>query len=575
MIKEFSLNEDNAILNFTKSYCTTGDQLLNSNGFKIVLRSYIKKQKQLQSALYDRISNIVNGDLTDYFLELFKLLNIMDKSSVSQLNNKFSLLLEDNSDLFDFIEGLYAYWRTLERYGILESPQGLNGLQQASFIDATNQFSNLVLKTYRNVEEHVLGITHSVYRQLNAGVQVGLILNSPSFILPKEYKKLKNISIIEQVILTPPFFVYPKQNKRSGFFEETFVNPIQSKTINPSHYYCFPIKIGSSLTLVYFHREYMHHGVALANLFEMAKPYEFENKTPDLIVLFGARNESNSKETVYYKDDINKLYFGYVSNNGEIDYFGYMKKMLLTIHNLRMIDMGKLPIHGAMVSIILKNGISKNIAIVGDSGAGKSESLEAFRLISEEYLKEIKIIFDDMGTFEIREDGVYGLGTEIGAFIRLDDLDTSYAFSQIDRAIYMNTDKQNARVLLPVTTYKTITKGYKVDMLLYANNYEEKDKVLLLYPNKKEALPVFKKALRKAKGTTSETGLVSSYFANPFGPHQRQKDVDKLLNVFYDRMFNDHIDIGEIHTKLAIKGFEQSGPMDAAKELFSWIIKHK
>ena len=80
---------------------------------------------------------------------------------------------------------------------------------------------------------------------------------------------------------------------------------------------------------------------------------------------------------------------GYVSHSEEIDYFGYMKKMTLTLHNLVMIKRGYLPIHGAMVNVELKNGKSANIVIMGDSGAGKSESLEAFRTLSEEYIRSI------------------------------------------------------------------------------------------------------------------------------------------------------------------------------------------
>ena len=69
---------------------------------------------------------------------------------------------------------------------------------------------------------------------------------------------------------------------------------------------------------------------------------------------------------------------GYVNYSEEIDYFGYMKKMILTLHNLIMIKRGNLPIHGAMVNIQMKNGTHAYVVILGVSGAGKSESLEAF-----------------------------------------------------------------------------------------------------------------------------------------------------------------------------------------------------
>ena len=37
----------------------------------------------------------------------------------------------------------------------------------------------------------------------------------------------------------------------------------------------------------------------------------------------------------------------------------------------------------------------------------------------------------------------------------------------------MNPDKINARLVMPVATYKEIIKGYPIDLFLYANNYEE------------------------------------------------------------------------------------------------------
>ena len=85
--------------------------------------------------------------------------------------------------------------------------------------------------------------------------------------------------------------------------------------------------------------------------------------------------------------------------------------MTLTLHNLKMIEQGGLPIHGAMVNVTMKTGDNFNIVIMGDSGAGKSESLEAFRVLSEEYVKEMKVIFDDMGVLKIKDGKILGYGT--------------------------------------------------------------------------------------------------------------------------------------------------------------------
>ena len=73
-------------------------------------------------------------------------------------------------------------------------------------------------------------------------------------------------------------------------------------------------------------------------------------------------------------------------------------------------------------------------------------------------------------------------------------------------------------------------------MFLYANNYEETGEPLEFFDNEEQALKVFRAGQRMAKGTTTEYGLVGSYFANPFGPVQRQEQTDPILKDYFDRV---------------------------------------
>jgi len=187
--------------------------------------------------------------------------------------------------------------------------------------------------------------------------------------------------------------------------------------------------------------------------------------------------------------------------------------------------------------------------------------------ITKRVVKILNIIF------KIENGKVYGYGTETGAFVRLDDLENGFAFKAMDRAIFMNPNKVNARLLYPVSSYKDIMKGYKVDILLYANNYEDSKDELILFNNVVTAKEVFVKGLRKAKGTTTEKGLVESYFANPFGPHQRMDQTDIIIDDVYNQLFDNNIPVGEIYTKLAIEGLEMKGPKSAAKKIFEFILK--
>ena len=205
------------------------------------------------------------------------------------------------------------------------------------------------------------------------------------------------------------------------------------------------------LVFVYFNVEFLHHGVSLSNLFAMASPDEFIGKKPDLIYVCGY--DDGETNQCFYEDKENDIVVGYLSLADEFDYFGYMKKMILTLHNIKKINEGRLPIHGAMVEILFNNGQRKTVIIMGDSGAGKSETIDQIKNIGADVIDSIKTVYDDMGVLLQKSDGqVVSSGTEIGAFVRLNDLDSGYGYKELDRSVFMNPDKINARVVVPTAT---------------------------------------------------------------------------------------------------------------------------
>ena len=574
MLNEFSLSRDRAMINFTLKYCDTSEKLLDSFGFRKVVEVFVKKLKKEEGLIYNFYLDAFGTDdqLADAMVEVFKLLTVFDINEVLKVENKYSIFFEDRNLFIELIELLYGYWRKLERFTIVRNNRLGEGLQSVRFIQANNNFNDLVLATYRRIEETVMGYQHRVYRQLIAGANAGLTLNDVNWNCPIEYRGLTTIPFIGSVVLQPPFISYTKRNTREGIFQEHFKNPLENIVLNEDDWFVYPAKVGDLLTFVYFHKDFMAHGLALANLFELAVESDYIGRKPDMIYLFGYPDGDNEKRTFYYKDKKNDILIGYANYTDEIDYFGYMKKMLLTLHNIKKIEEGHLPIHGAMVNIVLRNGKESNIVIMGDSGAGKSESLEAFRTLNQKYIKHMRVIFDDMGFLKIENDGkIKGYGTEIGAFVRVDDLESGYAFEQLDRGIFTNPDKINARVTIPISTYEIISKGYEVDIMLYANNYEDSDKKIKFYDNIDQAINIFEDGSRKAKGTTSEKGLVKSYFANPFGAIQERDANEKLVREYFHKMFDLGVQVGEINTSLAVEGKEKDGPRNAAEELFELI----
>ena len=574
MLQEFTLSEGKAIINFSLKYCDSRQKILNSYGFRRVIETFILRLKKDSVIHYNYYINYFKTDeeFTKSLIEFFKLLTVCDIAEVLEVNNKYVIFTDDKDLFIELVELLYSFWRRLGRFAIVQNSSTGDGLQNVRFSHATELFNELVLSIYRRIEETVMGYQHRVYRQLSAGINAGLRLSNIQWNCPVDYSGLKDIPFITSVIFYPPLITYSKNNTRDGLFQEYTTNPLNNVVLNQDEWFLFPVKVGSMLAFVYFHKDYMTQGFGLANLFELAKENEYVGKKPDMIYLFGYKDGYEEKRTFYYKDKVNDILIGYANHSEEVDYFGYMKKMLLTLHNLKQMEYNHLPIHGAMVNILLNNGTEANIVIMGDSGAGKSECLEAFRTLNEEYIRHMRIIFDDMGILKIEEDGsIKGYGTEIGAFVRVDDLDPSYVFQQIERGIFMNPDKVNARVTIPAATYDTIMKGYKVDYFLYANNYEDSKDRIAFFSDLNKAITVFEDGARRAKGTTSEKGLVKSFFANPFGPVQEKDKAKELINIYFHEMEKQGVKIGEIYTKLAIPGNETTGPKAAAEEMFKII----
>ncbi|MGL4623773.1 MAG: phosphoenolpyruvate carboxykinase [Culicoidibacterales bacterium] len=567
----FEMGRNSAIANFTRQYCQTETEVLASEGFNKVLTSYLTWIEKRQTRTYQFLTQYYSPEEIGTELHrLFKLLLVFEACEIR--GETYQAILAEKHGVIEVIEEFYDYWRSLERYAVIYNSEHRHttGLQARQFLETNTDFANLILSMYRQIEETIQGHHHQVYRQLIAGVNAGMIVHQPKTQLPEQYAFLEQTAMIESVVLHPPFITYPAQTTRNGLFNEVTENPLHASEYQAKQFFCFPVKVGSLLAFVYFHRDFMAQGITLANLFEIATPTDTATRKPDLIYVYGMP-ETNGQQACFYHDQEEAMYFGYTTYNEAHDYFGYMKKMLLTLHNVAMINQGKLPLHGAMAQIEFFDGKQANVVIIGDSGAGKSETLEALRTASEGIIRQMTIMFDDMGTLQLDKEGnIVATGTEIGAFVRLDDLDTGYAYRQIDRSVFMNPDKVNARLVIPIATYKEIMTPQPIDLFLYANNYEHGE-ALDFFTDVASAQDVFVAGARMAKGTTQEVGLVKSYFANPFGPVQRQEQTDGLLDQYFTALFDQDIQIGQIRTELGFAESVQTGPAKAAQALLTYL----
>lgn len=561
--------------------CDTPEELLSSDPFHRVLNQFLLNLQRRNSSLLTIFhSTPLTPEEFNTLNETLIYLTRLPANLVEKVVEGSDKYFEDREKFNSFIEQLYNYWRHFQRLIISESKaEEYTSRPYRTFNRTIEHLTTLIRNTYRDIQSNITGEYPRIYRQVSAGAEIAAITEKMPLDMQIDLRKVvEKISVIRQVLIYPPLIFNTSSNKRVGFFERVNKNPFTNFKLDTNDWLCYPAKIGDLLVMVYFTLEQFEVNFAMANLFELANDADLK-KRPDAVMFFGVPldqlDPKYHHKTYFFDDEETGALVGIVPAGDEMGYFGYIKKMALTLHNIRMMKRGRMPYHGAMFQLKLRNKGHYTFLIMGDTGAGKSETLEAMRQMGGDDIEDIAIIADDMGSLQIMDDGqVLGFGTETGAFVRLDDLQPGYAFGQIDRAIIMNVDQVNARVVLPVTTFDKINRGTKVDFVLYANNYDKVDEahpVIGRFDSKEEAIPVFRDGKVMSKGTTNTSGLVGTYFANVFGPQQYPDVYDKLADKFFAQMFKNGTYVGQLRTQLGVPGMERGGPEFAAKEILKFL----
>jgi len=577
----FEMQEGKIVLWLRDRVCEDADDLLTSIQFRKFLSRCLENLQNTNSKFLAVFGhNTITDKDEEKLVETLKFLSRLSAEHVVKIVDDSDVFFKDKSLFNSLVEYIYNYWRHFQRLIISQTDVDDVDLRpNTRFARTIEHLTTLVRNTYRDIQVNITGKYPRIYRQVSAGAEIAAITKVKDLNIPEIYKtKLKDVGVIRQVLMYPPIIFNSPNNKRTGFFEPVKTNPIDMVNPDPSRWLCYPALVGPQLILVYFPIEQFELNFSMCNLFELAAGADLQRK-PDAIIFFGADADNLPgelrKQSFYYDDHKNEMLIGVVPGLDFFGYFGYLKKLILTLHNIRMMKIGRLPFHGALFKLKLVNTPARTILVMGDTGAGKSETLEAFRSIASKEIEDITIVADDMGSLAINEKGeVTGYGTEIGAFVRMDDLQPGYAFGQMDRAVIMNANQVNARVVIPVTTYEIVMTGHKIDYVLYANNYhkiEEGEIAIRRLNDVDAALDVFRSGRVMSKGTTATTGIVQTYFANIFGPHQYKELHEVLAKEYFAKFYENKVFVGEMLTQLGVAGFERNGPTNAAKDLLKLI----
>ena len=191
-----------------------------------------------------------------------------------------------------------------------------------------------------------------------AGCEVGLIIAPQPWPIRKDYIINLNGHLYPAGLAVSALIIYPPMNKRTGQFRRINENPLKYISLEDGKWFCYPAQVGPLVIFIYFHQSVIGLGCALANLFELAGDKQIA-AGPDAIYFYGAPPASLARfgklPTVFYDDEPNRILVAAVPAGDEFGYFGYLKKMVLTLHNIVMLKQGRILITEPCFGFILKD----------------------------------------------------------------------------------------------------------------------------------------------------------------------------------------------------------------------------
>ncbi|MDR2527266.1 MAG: hypothetical protein LBC92_05335, partial [Rickettsiales bacterium] len=436
MDKEFYTVSDKIIFGTSWNPCGTPGEVLDGEVFFRILRDFLLNIEQNEVAHYREIVRIFDvmpytvENITNFFKKVLKSDFVELEKNREKLQN-FSFLMEW------FIWDLYNFWRGHERYLIVSDDD------KVSLIEKFDKIEKIILDLYRELRTQLLGEKICVFRQVDAGVVIGVSVCKQNIFT--DYRELSDIQMISSVVFRPPVFLNNKNSTVLTDFTETNENPLDNLKINSNEWLLLPIKILDKVVFIYFHIDFISNGLTLSNIFKVVSKDEIGDKKPDITLIYGAKDGEKNTVSSYYRDTKNNIIIGYLNRVDDTDCFTYIKRMVLVAFGVKILEEDSLPFRGMLLNLTFKNDKTYNILMVGDSDSGKFELSQTLNTYLKKYIKEWKIVFNDIGF--IRSEGnkckVYNI--ERGIFIKLSALSGKGNFyiglqEIIGRSIFITSD---------------------------------------------------------------------------------------------------------------------------------------
>jgi hypothetical protein len=491
--------------------CTTPGQLLRSLAFARYLKIY---KETFISDLGKRAEK--QQQEAQHKIEFIQEVRARDLIRIAE-TDKFANAEEEEQArvLVRFMDGAFHHYRgsAYTRLVRLQNEVVSNGTETPDTVkekvtEKAQRLADLILETRRLLLSKVgldEGVRRSYGLDASPNVSAGEI-SGHYFNYPAEYSLLGHVPLTIAADMKTGVDYSTPSNKRAKPFYELPHNPLNLRDFTIEEWVSVPLRVGTSLIVAFIHksRGCIEMEPGLLNLFPFAKVDDILNfRTPDGIFFFGDPN-ATEKDLGYYYDEENKLLIGMVPNIDELKYFGYVKKPVLTLHNVLAILNGELPLH-----------------------CGCTRYTVGFNENDKPYIAGMYIKADDMGKIMLvkSENNITRpifSGTETGAFACLDGFSPEAKLQMAGREVgYNKHTGSNARQIVPVTDVNELFRNDPLDVLLYMNNFsliEPGQSAIKSDMHIEDALEHFRLGERVAAGSTqtSRGSKESSYWANPF-----------------------------------------------------------
>ncbi len=312
-LKRFVQEDKQVIFHTEGMICSTPQQLFQSEELTKIIDLYIKKHVKKNSYLQSILHLPIFSNPDE--MNISKLLQMLTDHPLEEIARVLpgAVCLLDpklRNSLHIFVEDLYNFWRTFDRFMILHSEPGASSFDRRpyrSFNATLGTLANLIRGVYRDICENITGDHPRIYRQVAAGCNVGLIAVPRECHFPDNYgAMLKDVPFIRQLLINPPMIINPPMNTRSGHFRRVEHNPLEGCSFNKDEWLCYPAQVGPLVIFIYFHKCFMALGCSLANLFELATDQQIA-QGPNAVLAYGVQAEHlaafGALPTVFYEDE--------------------------------------------------------------------------------------------------------------------------------------------------------------------------------------------------------------------------------------------------------------------------------